>query len=625
VTVLVHFSGPSYSKTAVLQPGAAPIDVGRDPEAAIHLPDNDRLISRRHLMLEWSDGGVKVTVLSKVNGVVTPRGEFGLGQALVLQPGESATLGRFSFVVEAGSAAAAMAPPPRAAAAPADDPFQAFGSSTPAAGNSVFDDPFFRAPAPPPRSSQMEMPAALDAMSGKQPVLGGPLSFSGASPAGSADPLAAFGGNQPPVHSSVSIDEFLGSPSRQSSGLGAASLLRPEAPDQQRRLASDHVHDFNLPLQKMSPSAPLMAPMPAPVQPPPASNPALDPLAALDAFAGPPAAAPSALPPAFATPVAAPLPRSAPAGNPGDPWGDFAKDWIPESAAPAPAPASSRKAPGFPSAPASSLNHAFDDAFSSSTAWRVDDMPLAEPPASSAFEADPALNAAFSMPPPAQPPSFEARASSGAPQNNEAALRALARGLGISGPQQLADKDWEQLGHSIRQIVQGLSDLMNVRAELKKEMRATDRTMLGAQENNPLKSGMGVDDLLQYLLFTPQGMAGYMPVKKALDESITDLRAHEFASLAAVRAVVEGSIKEFEPAKLRTTLMKGKRSIATAIDNARLWDLYTSHYQHKGEHMADWLEQVFNRHFMPAYSREADRLRREAQPPPPGRDPMRGF
>jgi hypothetical protein len=33
--------------------------------------------------------------------------------------------------------------------------------------------------------------------------------------------------------------------------------------------------------------------------------------------------------------------------------------------------------------------------------------------------------------------------------------------------------------------------------------------------------------------------------------------------------------------------------------------------------MADWLEQVFNRHFMPAYTREADRLRRESQPQQP--------
>jgi type VI secretion system FHA domain protein len=352
------------------------------------------------------------------------------------------------------------------------------------------------------------------------------------------------------------------------------------------------VHDFNLPLRAMPAPAPslmpAMPPMPAPAPLPMAFGDAADPLAALDALAAP--AAPAA------------------GGAPDDPWVDFAKDWVPASSA------RKEKPPAFPPAGAAPINHAFDDAFSSSTSWRVEDMPVPDPLASASFQADSLIGAAFAL------PESDAPGPGGAPRqdqaaSNAAALRALCRGLGITAPPQINDRDWEKLGNSIRQIVQGLSDLMNVRAELKKEMRAADRTMLGAQENNPLKSGMPLEELLHYLLFMPQGAAGYMPVNRALDESITDLRAHEFASLAAVRAAVEGSIREFDPARLRTTLLKGKRSIATALDNARLWDLYSAHYEQKGLHMADWLEQVFNRHFMPAYTREAERLRRESQLP----------
>lgn len=572
MTVLVHFSGPSYSKTVVLEPGGAPVDVGRDPQAGIHLPDNDRLISRRHITIEWCEGGVRVSVLSKVNGLTTPRGEFSIGQSVVLAPGETGQLGRYSLVVERPAASAAAAAP-RAAGAPADDPFALLGLGPAAAGGApptVFDDPFFR-PTPKPTAPSINTSAALEAMSSK-PGLGG-AGFSGGASSPGYDPLAAFGGNQPPVHSSVSIDEFLGTPSAAPVGLGAAQLLKAQPQEPARRLASDHVHDFNLPVRPMSVQA-----MPFPSMPP-----------------SMPPAAPPTEPPA---PAAAAAAKPA-AGKSDDPWGDL-NDWAPTA----------KKKPAFQPSSAGSLNHAFDDAFSSSTAWRVEDMPSVDPLASGSFENDSVLGAAFSM------PDKPAAAAAGG-QNNEAALRALCKGLGISVPPQLGEKDWEQLGHSIRQIVQGLADLMNVRAELKKEMRAADRTMLGAQENNPLKSGIPLEELLHYLLFMPQGAAGYMPVKKALDESITDLRAHEFASLAAVRAVVEGSIKEFEPGKLRTTLMKGKRSFATVVDNARLWDLYTAHYEHKGQHMADWLEQVFNRHFMPAYSREAERLRKESLPQPP--------
>ncbi|MCG2595119.1 type VI secretion system-associated FHA domain protein TagH [Ramlibacter sp. XY19] len=580
----------------VLQPAAPPLDVGRDAQAGVYLPDNDRLISRRHCTLEWDQGGVKVTVLSKVNGITTPRGEFNIGQSVVIPPGESAQLGRYTFVCErggAGAGAPAMAAP-AAMPAPADDPFQVFGgAAAPAGSNSVFDDPFFNTPARAPAPA-LDMPAALDAMSGR-PAHGG-ASFSGAAPGAELDPLAAFGGSQPPAHSSVSIDEFLGGAGNQPRGLGAAQMLRPESEGPARKLATDHVHDFNLPLRPMN-----MQPVPPPAPTAPLAD---DPLAALDAlaaFGAPPA---TAAPRAAAAPAPSAAP-AAPAAKSADPWADFASEWVP--------PGGRAKDKPAPQAP---LNHAFDDAFSSSTAWHVEDMPdtVVDPLASASFESDKVLNAAFSVPPPTAAPSanFEA---------NAAALQALCKGLGIGGPRQLSDAEWEHLGQSIRQIVQGLSDLMNVRAELKREMRAADRTMLGAQENNPLKSSMPMDELLHYLLFMPQGAAGYMPVPRALAESITDLRAHEFASLAAVRAVVEGSIKEFDPAKLRATLMKGKRSIATAIDNARLWDLYTTHYEDKGQHMADWLEQVFNRHFMPAYTREADRLRREAQSQQPPAQP----
>jgi type VI secretion system FHA domain protein len=411
VSVLVHFSGPSYSKSVVLQPGAAPLAVGRDAQAGVYLPDDDRLISRRHFTLEWAEGGAKVTVLSKVNGVTTPRGEFGIGQSVVLGPGDTGQLGRYSFQVE-----------PQAATAPA--------------------------------------------------------------------PLAAA--------------------------------------------------------------------------------------------AAPPAAAAAT-----------------------DPWGDFASEWLPPGAA----RKDKARPPAFSPSQQPSLNHAFDDAFSSSTAWRVEDMPdpAIDPLASASFESEAVIGQAFALPPaPADTGTGDAPAAD--------ALRALCKGLGIAGPPQLAPQDWERLGQSVRQLVQGLDSLVNVQAGLKKEMRATDRTMLGAPENNPLKGGMPLAELLHYLLFMAQGAAGYMPAQRALQECIQELRAHEIASVAAVRRAIEGAVREFEPDKLRAGLLKGRRSIAAMVDNARLWDLYTAHYQDQGAHMAQWLEQLFNRHFMPAYLGETERLRREARP-----------
>ena len=49
---------------------------------------------------------------------------------------------------------------------------------------------------------------------------------------------------------------------------------------------------------------------------------------------------------------------------------------------------------------------------------------------------------------------------------------------------------------------------------------------------------------------------------------------------------------------------------APLVDNARLWDLYSSHYASKGEKLPEWAEQLFNRYYMAAYLREVGGERR---------------
>lgn len=53
------------------------------------------------------------------------------------------------------------------------------------------------------------------------------------------------------------------------------------------------------------------------------------------------------------------------------------------------------------------------------------------------------------------------------------------------------------------------------------------------------------------------------------------------------------------------------------MDSARLWELYATHYAQKAERVSDWADQLFNRHYMAAYLRETERLRRAASPKPP--------
>ena len=206
-----------------------------------------------------------------------------------------------------------------------------------------------------------------------------------------------------------------------------------------------------------------------------------------------------------------------------------------------------------------------------------------------------------------------------APEAGDTALQALCRGLGVRAPAGADDFDWEMFGASVRHVVECLGDHLDSRLGARRDMRAEDRTLLGSKEKNPLKGGMPVQDMLHYLLFARDGVGGYVPANKALQEVAQDARAHEASLRSAARGLAEGAIREFDSARLRGALLKGKLSMAALVDNARLWDLYTAHYEKKVQQLPDWTEQLFNRYYMAAYLREAERLRRSRLPPVPQR------
>ena len=172
----------------------------------------------------------------------------------------------------------------------------------------------------------------------------------------------------------------------------------------------------------------------------------------------------------------------------------------------------------------------------------------------------------------------------------------------------------EHAGTVVRTLIEALALLLDARADLKRELRADDRTMLSGRDNNPLKARLSVAELIQYL-FAAHPVGGYLPAGRAVRESIDDLLIHEHATIAAARAAVEGTLHEFDPARLRQQLLKlrnGKASLFRVIDSSRLWDAYELQHQTQSLHLADWLETLFARHFMPAYGRETQRLKRAA-------------
>ena len=133
--------------------------------------------------------------------------------------------------------------------------------------------------------------------------------------------------------------------------------------------------------------------------------------------------------------------------------------------------------------------------------------------------------------------------------------------------------------------------------------------MVHGRDNNPLKYKLPPQEIIEYLFSLHAGV-GFLPPDRAIRESVAELRIHEGAMVAATRAAVEGTLRDFEPSRLKKVpLAKVKSGPFQFFDNAKLWEAYEQHYEKESQHMADWLENLISRHFMPAYAKETERLK----------------
>jgi type VI secretion system FHA domain protein len=308
--------------------------------------------------------------------------------------------------------------------------------------------------------------------------------------------------------------------------------------------------------------------------------------------------------------------QAAPATD--DPWASLGGD-SGGAAAPAAAPPAGVAPAAAPLAPAT------DDPFAGLVGDSVfegwGERVAVETPAASA-PPPVATPAPVPQAPPAPTP------AAGADRATELAAFVSGIGLPAARVSNMKEEDWRHAGQMLRRLIEGLAELLAARTTLKSELRTEDRTMLGARDNNPLKMKLPLATVVQFFFGGPKPVKVFMPPERALREVFVDLQAHEIATLAAARAAIEGALLEFDPVELEKKA-RDSRSPLQVVHKARLWDAYCKDHAARSAAQADWLDGVFDRYFVPAYTREAQRVKSEAQAPPddpagPARGPDRG-
>ena len=194
----------------------------------------------------------------------------------------------------------------------------------------------------------------------------------------------------------------------------------------------------------------------------------------------------------------------------------------------------------------------------------------------------------------------------------EILIRAFLEGAGLPRARPTAEQWLEimaNLGAIFRETVQGLTEILLARGDVKGEFRL-DRTAIGPVENNPLKTPPGRPPLspeeIMTLLLIRQKDA-YMSPVQAVREGFNDIKAHQLAVMAGIQAALNRLLERFDPHNLENRLQQTVLdSILPTSRKAKYWDLFTTEYQAIAREAEDDFNELFGDEFARAYE---ERLR----------------
>jgi type VI secretion system FHA domain protein len=225
----------------------------------------------------------------------------------------------------------------------------------------------------------------------------------------------------------------------------------------------------------------------------------------------------------------------------------------------------------------------------------------ATPPAArSPRVSDAAQDSHQAMPVPAQ-------AASG---SEAALLAALLQGLDAPGLklEALTPQAMQLIGQLLHASTEGAVDLLLARAAFKRELRA-EQTLIVARGNNPLKFSPSAPVALQHLLGRPT--PGFMAPASAVRDAFDDLKAHQLAVMAGMKAALEGVLRRFNPEQLEAQLAarsSGLMGLIPGSRKARLWELFQELFGQLEREAQDDFDQLFGRAFVQAYEAQLDLL-----------------
>jgi len=191
-------------------------------------------------------------------------------------------------------------------------------------------------------------------------------------------------------------------------------------------------------------------------------------------------------------------------------------------------------------------------------------------------------------------------------------LRAFFEGAGLPhkdlSPTQ-AERMLRDCGAILRAAVEGIMMLLLARAEMRKEFEAEERTMVAARDNNPLKLMSDPHEAMDFLFDPAERTDGFLDPVQAVGDACEDLRSHELALMAGMRAAILGALARFEPNVIERAYEKSAKGWSLASRKAKLWDLFVAEQDKLARDAQEDFNKAFGRDFMGAYQAQLRRLK----------------
>lgn len=208
------------------------------------------------------------------------------------------------------------------------------------------------------------------------------------------------------------------------------------------------------------------------------------------------------------------------------------------------------------------------------------------------------------VPPPVAPPASASPPAFAGPGSVDFA--SLLRGAGVPADA-VSPEVMNEFGQVLRSVIEGLMEVLRARSEIRNEFRLP-QTTFKTRDNNPLKMAVNAEDAIHNLLLKRN--PAYLGTTAAFDDAFKDVRHHQLAMLAGMRAAFEFMLQRFDPRTLKAQFdaKPGRRSLGFG-GQGRYWEAFEDYYKEATADADDCFRRMFGDQFARAYEEQIQRLR----------------